>query len=264
MRKQIAAAIILIMPFASYAQNKSNDFGIDLSIDAEKRIAQNLDFGIEIGMRTQENTTRMERADIGASLTYRFLHSKTFDMKVHGGFEYIWCNNLGHSDEHYNKNGDLNGQNVYSHYWRGRHRTSLGVSATYKPNKRWQFTLKETVQYNHFTQDSVERAKFRYNDDDELYLKETDHKAIDAKDRFVLRSKVTAEYNIKGVPLNPFASIDYGRGLNYNANKWKFSVGCDWKINRHNHLSLFYRFQTENDDDEPNGHIIGMNYKVKF
>lgn len=263
MRKLLILSLLAATLTAS-AQDKSNDFGLDFGFEASKRIAQNLDLGIEAGLRTQDNTQRMERVSLGASLGYKFYKTKTFDMKASGGFEYIWSNNLGYTTDHYNSDGDLNGYNVYDHNWRNRHRTSLGLAATYSPSKRWSFSLKETVQYNHYASDSVARQKYRYNDDDEPYLKEADQKAIPAKDRFVLRSKFTVAYNIKGLPLNPFASIDYGRGLNYNANKWKLSVGCDWNINKQNRLSLFYRFQTENDDDEPNGHIIGVGYKVKF
>ena len=91
-----------------------------------------------------------------------------------------------------------------------------------------------------------------------------DRKGIDPKDRFVLRSKLTVEYNIKGIPLNPFASVDYGCGLNYTANKWKYSVGADYTINKQHKFTLYYRFQTEDDDDEPNGHMLGMGYKIKF
>lgn len=263
MKTVLIIALAALATTAS-AQNKNNDFGLDFSVEAEKRIVKNLDLGIEAGMRTQDNTQRMERVSLGANLEYKFLDTKTFDMKAFTGFEYIWSNKLGHADEHYNKSGDMNGYNIYDHYWRNRHRTSFGLSATYSPSKRWSFTLKETMQYNHYCADSVTREKWRYNDDDEPYLKETDQKAVDAKDRWVLRSKLTVEYNIKGAPLNPFASIDYGRGFNYNANKWKLSVGCNWKIDKQNHLAVFYRYQTENDDDEPDGHIFGIGYKIKF
>lgn len=264
MRKHLFLTLLLALPFAAQAQEKSNDFGLDFSVEADKRLTKRLDLGIEAGLRTQDDTRRMERVSLGAALGYKIVDTKQFGMKANAGFEYIWANKLGHTDAHYNKAGDLNGYNVYDHYWRNRHRTSFGLSATYSPSKRWSFSLKETVQYNHFCADSVAREKYRYNDDDELYLKETDRKAVSPKDRWVLRSKLTAEYNIKGAPLNPFASVDYGRGLNYGANKWKFSVGCDWKINRQNHLTVFYRYQTENDDDEPDGHILGFGYKIKF
>lgn len=263
MRKLSILALTALSAVAS-AQNKSNDFGLDFSVEAEKRIVKNLDFALEAGLRTQDNTQRMERVSIGGALSYKFLKTKTFDMKVSGGFEYIWNNKLGYTTDHYNGSGDYNGYNVYDHYWRDRHRTTLGLTATYAPTKRWSFSLREAVQYNHYAADSVGRQKYRLNDDDESYLKETDSKAVKAKDRWVLRSKLTVAYDIKGLPLKPYASADYGCGLNYTANKWKLTAGCQWKINKQNQLSLFYRFQTENDDDEPNGHILGLNYKVKF
>ena len=97
-----------------------------------------------------------------------------------------------------------------------------------------------------------------------FYKIKNDRKSVDPKDRFVLRSKFTVEYNVKGIPLNPFASIDYGCGMNYTANKWKYSVGADYTINKKHKLTLCYRFQTEDDDDEPNGHMLGLGYKIKL
>lgn len=255
-------ATLLALP--ATAQNKSNDLGLDFGLGIEKKLTPRLDAGLDATFRTQENTTRAERWGLGLSAGYKLADSRSFSLKANAGFELIWSHNLGYTQEHQNSSGDVNGQNTYDCYWRTRTRTSLGLTAAYKPSKRWTFSLKETVQYNHYAADSVARHKWRYNDDDELYLKESDQKAVKAKDRFVLRSKLTAEYNIKGLPLNPFASVDYGRGLNYNANKWKLTLGCDYKLNKHNRLSLFYRFQTENDDDEPNGHIIGLAYKLKL
>ena len=58
--------------------------------------------------------------------------------------------------------------------------------------------------------------------------------------------------------------VNYGCGLNYTANKWKISAGADYKINKKNKLTAFYRFQTDDDDDEPNGHIVGVGYKLSF
>lgn len=255
-------AALLALP--ATAQDKSNDLGLDFGLGVEKRLAPRLDIGLDAAFRTQDNSSRAERWGIGAGLDYKLVDAKTFALKAGAGFELIWSHKLGYSQEHLNKSGDVNGINTYDCYWRTRTRTSLGLTAAYKPSKRWTFSLKETVQYNHYAADSVGRSKWRYNDDDELYLKETDLKAVQAKDRFVLRSKLTAEYNIKGLPLNPFASVDYGRGLNYNANKWKLTVGCDYKLDKRNRLSLYYRFQSENDDDEPNGHIVGLAYKLKL
>ena len=66
------------------------------------------------------------------------------------------------------------------------------------------------------------------------------------------------------LPKNPFASIDYGCGLNYTANKWKYTLGEEWSINKKHKITCFFRYQTEDYDDEPDGLMIGMGYKIKF
>ena len=37
-----------------------------------------------------------------------------------------------------------------------------------------------------------------------------------------------------------------------------------FKINKTNKLTLFYRYNTENDDDEADGHLVGLGYKIDF
>lgn len=261
------------MAFAQI-ESADDDFGIDVSIGAEKELVPNLELSVEANMRTQENSERIERYVLGGELSYKFLNTKKFDMKVSGGFEYMWQQKMEESKLAKVPYPFIDDQtkfdyNVNERYWRNRHRTSLGLSAVYSPNKRWSFQLKETVQYNHYCrEDSINQFEYRWkeNGDGDRYMgdPEIDRKSVDPKDRFVLRSKLTVEYNVKGIPLNPFASVDYGCGLNYTANKWKYSVGADYTINKQHKFTLYYRFQTEDDDDEPNGHMLGMGYKIKF
>ncbi len=291
MKKYFLAAIALIASTAAMAQSERDDFGVDVSIGAEKEILPNLDLSVEANVRTQEHSERIERYVIGGELGYKFLNTATFDMKVSGGFEYMWQQKMAETktaktpypfaqfDEQGNPVYDAQGMpvpdtryrnyNVDERYWRNRHRTSLGLSATYSPNKRWSFQLKETVQYNHYCrEDSINQYEYRWNenDDGDKYLPAPgiDRKGVDPKDRFILRSKLTVEYNVKDLPLNLFASVDYGCGLNYTANKWKYTLGEEWSINKKHKITCFFRYQTEDDDDEPDGLIIGMGYKIKF
>lgn len=279
-KRYLLAMLSIVWASVATSQNEStsDDFGVDISIGAEKELLPDLELSIEGNMRTQENTQRIERYVIGAELSYKFLNTKKFDMKVSGGFEYMWNQKMeetkfkGYNYNTFDENDNLVVDysrfdfNVNERYWRNRHRTSLGLSAVYSPNKRWSFQLKETVQYNHYCrEDSINQTEWRWRGDDEDRLVSSmDRKSVDPKDRFVLRSKFTVEYNVKGIPLNPFASVDYGCGLNYTANKWKYSIGADYTINKKHKLTLYYRFQTEDDDDEPNGHMLGMGYKIKF
>lgn len=291
MKKYFLTAIALIASTAAMAQSERDDFGVDVSIGAEKEILPNLDLSVEANVRTQEHSERIERYVIGGELGYKFLNTATFDMKVSGGFEYMWQQKMAETktaktpypfakfDEQGNPVYDAQGMpvpdtryrnyNVDERYWRNRHRTSLGLSATYSPNKRWSFQLKETVQYNHYCrEDSINQYEYRWNenDDGDKYLPAPgiDRKGVDPKDRFILRSKLTVEYNVKDLPLNLFASVDYGCGLNYTANKWKYTLGEEWSINKKHKITCFFRYQTEDDDDEPDGLMIGMGYKIKF
>ena len=190
-----------------------------------------------------------------------------------------------------------------SAYWRNRHRTSAFLSATYAPSKRWSFTLKETFQFNHYcsTSDSIPRTRtseeyykwreyetddatgvttyydanrWGINGDGDFYERadakqvpftEQDDKAPrSSKDKLVLRSKLTVKYNVRGIPLNPYVSVDYGCGLNYHANKWKYTAGADYTINKQHKIDCFYRFTHEDGEDDPDGHMIGIGYKYSF
>lgn len=247
---------------------QTDDFGLDFSVDAEKKICRGIDFTLEGNARTQDNTGSMERWAIGGSFGFKVLNTKTFDLKVNTGWEYIWQQKLEEREDKLKTDGSLKGYNVTESYWRPRHRTTLGLSGTYAPNKRWSFSLKEFVQYNHYNAvDSIGQQKYRFKMDGEgnQFTDMTpDVKMKGARDRFVLRSKFTAKYDIRRSHFAPYASVDYGCGLNYTTSKWKFTAGTDYKLSKTNKLTAFYRFQHENDDDEPNGHFIGVGYSVKF
>lgn len=251
-----------------------DDFGYDLSIAGETKIAKGLKFEFEGSMRTQDDAERIDRFVVGAGLSYRLYQSldKKITLKANAGFEYLWTYNLAEKenkyDDAYDPEGhlvqDYKGYNETDSYWRNRHRTNVGLSLNYTPNKRWSFGLKEIVQYSHFCKvDSIGRNKWRFNDDDELYSR-PDPTSKGHKDRTVLRSRISAAYDIKGFPIDIVAAIEYGYGLNYKANKWKFMGGYDYKINKNNKLTVFYRYTTEDDDDEVNGHMVGLGYKVDF
>ena len=258
------------------AAGDNDDMGMDLSVGVEKKLTQTLDIDLEYNLRTQDNTSQLERMGLGVGLGYKLVNTKKFNVKFNVGFEYIYKYTLKSTEDKYSDvkvSGSVvdrkwSGYNETASFWRGRSRASVGFSASYKPNKRWSFSLKETFQYNHYNvTDSIDIVKYRIktNLDDEEYIStEKSKKVKEAKNRTVLRSKLGAQYDIRHSPFAPYASVDYGRGMNYNVNKWKFTAGTDFKINKQHKINVFYRFQTENDDDEPNGHIIGLGYNYKF
>ena len=267
---------LLLLSVAVFGLNAiaQDDFGYDLSIAGETKLAQGLKLEFEGRMRTQDDAERMDRFVVSAGLSYRLYQSldKKITLKANAGFDYLWIYNLAETENKYDEAVDTEGNIVQEYkgynetdsYWRNRHRTNVGLSLSYTPNKRWSFSLKEIVQYSHFCKvDSIGRMKWRFNDDDELYSR-PDPTSKGHKDQTVLRSRLSASYDIKGFPIDLVATVEYGCGLNYKANKWKFIGGYDYKINKTNKLSVFYRYTTEDDDDEVNGHLVGLGYKVDF
>ena len=242
-----------------------DEFGLDFSLGIEKKLAPGLSLELDGNYRTQDQSKRTERWGIEVGLDYRILQSdnKKWNLKAGVSAGYIWQQRLAETEEHFNKRGLLNGYNTTLRHWRNRQRYTVSLTGNYKPTKRWKFQLKETAMLNHYETASATRLKYRYNDDDELYAT-SDTKDWRKKDRLILRNKLTASYNVRHLPLEPFASVDYGCGLNYSTSKWKFTVGNDFAFSKQSSLSVFYRYQTENDDEEPNGHLVGVGYKFSF
>ena len=242
-----------------------SDVGTDISIEVEKRLAPGISLSLEGNHRSQNDVKSTDRWQVGTELGFRICRSENKKLSGKGGvgFVYTWKQNLEETKEHFNNAGIMNGYNSTESYYRQRYRINVSIGATYAPSKRWQFALKETFQYNHYNSgDSVCRTKYRYNDDDELYAI-SDRKAVEAKDKMLMRSKFTVAYNIKGLPLNPFASVEYCAGQG-NTERWKYTGGLDFRVNKQNKLTVFYRYQTTNDDEDPNGHIVGWAYKFDF
>lgn len=252
---------------------QDNDFGMDFNLGVEKKIRPGMSFGIESEARTQDNTRKMERWTLGGVFDIRLWQNtkKTFSVKASAGWKYMWRYNLKEVECKYGTSldGDGNeveyykGYNEKKGYWRNRHRTSLSLSASYKPNKRWSYSLKETFQYTHFCEAETIVDKYRLDDDDD-WTTTTEEKSYEPTDRSVLRSKLSVQYNIRHCPVNPYASVDYGCGLNYSTSKWKFTAGTDINITKQHQLDIFYRYITERDSEDPNGHLLGIGYNFKF
>lgn len=271
MNKALALSLALVFSLPTFAQ--SDDFLIDLAVGAEKKINRTIDFEGELQMTTQDNSQCLERYGFECGFSWKFVNTKSFDMKLNAGGSIVNKQYLTAKEDKFDSymqdgvemQGDYKGFNITERYWRCRTRESVGFTASYKPNKRWAFSLKETLQFNQYLSvDSVATEKWRLNDDDEPYKKEVEQKHKSHKDKNALRSKLAAQYNIRHSIFSPYASVDYGCGINYTTNKWKLTAGSDIKLNKNNRLNVFYRFQTENDDDEPNGHLLGIAYTIKL
>ena len=258
-----------------YAQ--SDDFGMDFSVGAEKKLCPGTHLSVEGGVRTMDHTKKVDRWSAGIGLEQRLYDDKTFSLKAGLKWEYMWTNYPEQTKSKYEDFEYFDGENYYTvteytgynhrhQLWRGRHRTSLSLTAGYRPNKRWEFSLKEMVQYSHFNRATTTMDRYRVDDEEEgvLNLQTDNVKRYRVKDRFILRSKLGVQYNTRHCPVDPYASAEYGCGLHYTANKWRFVAGTDINLSKRHKFDIFYRYTSERDDDDPDGHLLGLGYKFKF
>ena len=80
----LVAGFMVSTVVVATAQNfdVDDDFGLDISLGAEKELLPDLEISVEGDLRTQENSQRIERYVLGAELSYKFFNTKKFDMKI--------------------------------------------------------------------------------------------------------------------------------------------------------------------------------------
>lgn len=275
----LVLTLLVWTPHYALAQN---DFGLDFELATERKIYSGMKLNLAGGVRTQDNSSRIDRYSLGAGISYKIYSntSKTFSAKVFGDFEYLWVQNLESiEDKFYDEDdklppdykvGDYKGYNQTGRYWNDRQRISGGMSISWEPNKRWSFQLKETFQYSHYNSVSdidITKVRRKYNDDDEPYWRE-EHEvdSREAKNRTVLRNKLTTSYDIPNSHFEPYVSFDYGVGLNFSTSKCKVTLGSKYKFSKDKSMTVFYRYCHENDhdNDDVNGHLIGLAMDISW
>lgn len=90
----------------------------------------------------------------------------------------------------------------------------------------------------------------------------SDAELKDDKHNTVLRSRLTAKWDIKKCKIEPFASIElFTRTDEWRTHdKIRYRIGASYKIDKDNELSLFYLFQDNHSSKSPALHAIGVGY----
>jgi hypothetical protein len=79
-----------------------------------------------------------------------------------------------------------------------------------------------------------------------------------------LRYRFALEYNIKGVKLTPFASVEFFEKLSTGLfSKTRYSIGAAYEFNKSNSISLGYSFDDKFKTTTPY-HIFELTYKISF
>lgn len=290
----IASLLSVAIAMPSMAQLDLDDdvsnFGLWTSVGVEKKINKKWGVELEGEFRTADALNEVARYSVGISTDYKICSW----LKANVG--YIFLRDYSRASNTLEWKEDIlddNGNYDYSEfeldkdeaYWRSRHRFNVSLTGSVKLN-RFKLSLRERWQYTYqpeFSYGKTEYEVYRYNLDywakDFMDLIEQDgylwqvsedgeqkEKVKNAKGQHVLRSRLQVEYDIKGVPFEPYASVEmYNDFDGFKIKKMRYTIGGDYKINKKHSIGLYYRYQDFPDkDDDESTHILGVGYKFKF
>lgn len=282
------AKILFLAALTALPVCAEDDYGIWTQASLQKDLTKKVAFNGGVELRANDKLGEISRYGLSAGLTFKpqsFLH-------FGATYSFIRDYNASELKEHFEKNDDgeleledgrpvLDGYNHYDAYWRNKHRISLDATGKVQFG-RFTLSLRERYQYTRYAKADVDREKYRLVPasitpdnwtGDKLYpingryalLDEADVKTKAAKDSHILRSRVKLEYNIKGLPLNPYASYEFNNDIDndLHLDKTRFIVGTELKITKQHRFDIAYLFQKYNDSNDKL-HALSISYKFKF
>ena len=263
----------------------SDDFGIWSGVSVQKDFSKAFSVDASLGFRAEDCLKQASRWDISIGADYKPVKWFSFGAS----YTYIYGRKSQEDKAVYDMSDDddavlnFRGFNVDHGYWRSRHRVSIDVTGRVSLG-RLGFSLRERYQYTHYQSTSTLRDRYRTEIPSTMvdgwtgdifeysghyfskYKQVTDEKP--SKDKHLLRSRLTASYNIRHSPLTPYASAEMHNDLNdaWRLDKVRIMAGTEWKISKQHRIDLAYVFQHSNDDDDvrANLHALSVEYKFKF
>ncbi|MBO4892048.1 MAG: DUF2490 domain-containing protein [Prevotella sp.] len=248
--------------FTLPASAQQDDFGLDFSLEAQKKIDKKWSVSLEGELRTRNNAQTNDRWSVGLGADYK----ATKWLKASVGYYYLYDNNERISyyeeDDDAVDDGDaeVGDPKKCGRYWQGRHRFNVSLTLSKKLIGDFKFSLRERWQYTYRPEYTVDE---RWS-----YLKNAyDGKphTYSGKGKNVLRSRLQVEYDKSKMPVTPYASVELFNARSLE--KIRYQAGVDWSISKLHAVGAFYRYQHVSDEDEaeePNRHLIGLSYKLKF
>lgn len=268
------------------ADNDICELGVWNSLSIEKKIGKRFSIGIEGELRTADALNQVSRYSIGASVDFKVCQY----LKIDAGYVYMAEPQARENKLELKEFEDLDEDGVtditnYEYktdapYIRNRHRVNVSLTGSVKLG-RFKLSLRERWQYTYRPETTTERVEYDiryqnmmegfYEDDEYLWQIESMNpekrqKQIKAKESHIVRSRLQVEYDIKGVPFEPYASVEMYNNLDdFRIKKLRYTIGGDYKINKKHSIGLYYRYQDFPDrDDDESTHILGVGYKFKF
>ena len=250
---------LIICPL-SYSSAQSDDFGLDFSVEAEKKIDKQWSVSLEGELRRRDDAKTNDRWSLGLGVDYKIAKW----VKASAGYSLLYDNTkrISYSDQEDVDDGDFDEVGMpkkCAQYWAPRHRFNVSLTFDKKLFGDFRFSLRERWQYTWRPEHTVSE---RWSYLDEAY--DGKAKTYGGSGKNVLRSRLQVEYDRKGLSLTPYANVEFWNA--WKLQKTRYTVGLDWKLSKQHAVGAFYYYQKVNDDDdlEPNRHLLGISYKFKF
>jgi opacity protein-like surface antigen len=258
-RRLLMGWCLIICPL-SYSSAQSDDFGLDFSVEAEKKIDKQWSVSLEGELRRRDDAKTNDRWSIGLGVDYKIAKW----VKASAGYSLLYDNTkrISYSDQEDVDDGDFDEVGMpkkCAQYWAPRHRFNVSLTFDKKLFGDFRFSLRERWQYTWRPEHTVSE---RWSYLDEAY--DGKAKTYGGSGKNVLRSRLQVEYDRKGLSLTPYANVEFWNA--WKLQKTRYTVGLDWKLSKQHAVGAFYYYQKVNDDDdlEPNRHLLGISYKFKF
>lgn len=256
--KRLFCIIWSFIGIAVTANAQGDDFGMWYELGAEKKVSQKWSVGLEGEFRTRNNSKTADRWSAGVSAEYKILKG----LKAAAGYTFLYDNNA----EELTWKNNLPNKWTPS-YWGSRHRLFLQVSGSVSAGN-FSFSLRERWQYTYRPEAQDKKYNFSWDEDanDNDYISGYTMEPVKGKGKNMLRSRLQVNYDIPKCKFEPFANVEMFNDEDGIA-KMRYQAGTDYKIKKRHVLSLTYRYQSVNsndDDNEANCHMIGLGYKFKF
>jgi hypothetical protein len=220
----IKLMLIIAVLFTSknYAQTDS-DWASWNTIGVEYKLNKKWSFGLEEQLRLKENISVVDNYFTQLSADYKLFKG----FKLGAGVRYIRDND---------NQGNIQG---------------------YENHFRFQID----AMYKHEINDFKIGYRLRYQNKNELGVSSDEGDYANQNIRF----KTSLEYNIKHWKLDPKFSAEifnkFQEGEENGANKFRLTLGTDYKIENFGKIGVFYRYQKELNVDFPEEtNVVGLKY----
>lgn len=243
-RKKLLAGLLLVI-VAIPCMAQGDDFGIWTSADFKKKLFTGFNVTVGGEFRTRDDSKKVERWSGTLGVDYTLLKW----MKWDAGYTYLYNNVAGRTTSK---------GNYVSPYWISRDRFYTSLEGEVNLG-RFVVSLRERYQYTY----RHSKAVAKYNDDGE---RKSADEQITGKGKNVLRTRPMIEYDIRKSAFKPYLSWEFYNSLNDKGaiDKYRLKVGTALKLTKRQAFDFYYLFQNHADDDEPQGHVLGLGYTYKF